>query len=83
MGIEAIIRALILEQIGTDIGKDTLLPDTDIRSIGIDSISFIKLIVAIEDFFGIEYPDDKLLLDESDTILKITDIVRSISNYAK
>lgn len=33
------------------------------ESLGMDSMSFIQLIIALESEFGIEFPDDKLLVE--------------------
>ncbi len=49
--------------------------DEDLKDYGFDSLSFIRLIVFIEDEFDIEIPDDILLLDEMDTINKIYNVI--------
>lgn len=48
---------LILEEPGV---KDFFEENDDLLQFGIDSISFIKIIVAIEDEFKIEFEDDHL-----------------------
>ena len=42
----------------------------DLETIGIDSLSFIQIIVAIEDEFECEIPDSKLIVNELNTIKK-------------
>ncbi|MFJ9413728.1 acyl carrier protein [Streptomyces sp. NPDC101227] len=37
-----------------------LTPDTDLRTLGVDSMQAIELLFAIEDTFGISLPDDEL-----------------------
>ena len=49
-------------------------------TIGIDSISFIQIVVALEDNFEIEIPDEKLMLEEMGTFNKITMVVASALN---
>lgn len=49
--------------------------DDDLTKLGMDSIAFIHIIVAIENLFGIEIPDEKLLITELDTIRKMIDVV--------
>ena len=45
--------------------------DTDIASFGIDSLTFIRLIVMLEEEFGIDFPDEHLIASETNTINKI------------
>lgn len=54
--------------------------EVDLVSLGMDSITFIRVIVALEESFGIEIPDEKLILTEMDTIEKIVDVVFAIRN---
>lgn len=44
---------------------------------GLDSVTYIKIIVDIEKEFHITFPDDKLALKESDTIYKLCTIIES------
>lgn len=34
-----------------------------VENMGMDSMSFVQLIIALESEFGIEFPDDKLVID--------------------
>ncbi len=52
--------------------------DTDLSTVGMDSIMFIRNIVAIEEVFEIEIPDDYLLISTMNTVEKITDIVKTV-----
>lgn len=55
-----------------DINEDQ--EDSNLIELGLDSISLIRIIVAIEERFGIEIPDEYLVLSEIDTINKISHI---------
>jgi amino acid adenylation domain-containing protein len=57
--VEKRIVNIILEYIDMDIA-DTVKQETDFHSLGIDSISFIKIAVAIEAQFKFEFDDDAL-----------------------
>lgn len=46
-----------------------------VDDLGIDSITFISMVVEIEERFGIEFPDDLLSLDNFRKINGIVDIV--------
>ena len=76
------ISEKVLDIIKTNIGIE-IYPwqfDEDLNVIGIDSISFIKIVVALEDNFEIEIPDEKLLMEEMGTFNKITMVVASALN---
>lgn len=52
--------------------------ETEFQQIGITSISFINIIIKVEQKYQIEFPDEKLLLSEAGTIKKIGDIVTMV-----
>ena len=83
MDTETIVKTIIIEQLKVDENKIKLLPDMDLKDIGMDSIKFIKLIVEIESAFDIEYPDDKLLITESGMLKQIVNIVNSCLNKSR
>ena len=58
--------------------KTRITVKTDLENIGMDSLKFIEAVVAIEDFFDIEFPEDKLLISEAGTLKKLYEIVASI-----
>ncbi len=45
--------------------------DTNLSSIGMSSIDFVRIIVGLEEEFDCEIPDSKLLISEMDTISKM------------
>lgn len=45
---------------------------------GLDSVSFIQLIILIEEEFNIVVPDEYLLIEQMDTIEKIEQILEKI-----
>lgn len=49
------------------------LPD-----LGMDSITFIQIIVALEERFECEIPDEKLLITEMDTVQKMIDVLQAL-----
>lgn len=53
--------------------------DSNLMDLGLDSIKFIRLVIALEDEFCIEIPDSILLLQEMDTPLKIIAIINRLS----
>jgi acyl carrier protein len=68
----------IIEIVNSNIDKVTLTLDqveVDLSQHGMDSITFIKIVVALEEVFDIEVPDEKLLITEMGTINKMVDVV--------
>ena len=51
---------------------------TNLSSIGLDSISFIKVIIDLEEAFECEIPDSKSLMSEMDTVEKIYQILTQL-----
>jgi len=43
---------------------------------GMDSITFIQIIVGLEEEFDCEIPDTKLLISEMDTVQKMFDVLQ-------
>lgn len=52
------------------------LIDEDLTNYGMESIVFIKLIVALEKYFDCEIPDEKLLVNNMNTVNKIVSILK-------
>ncbi len=52
--------------------------DDDLSELGMDSITFIKIIVGVEDEFECEIPDSKLLIGEMNTTNKILQVLKDI-----
>ena len=52
--------------------------DEALSELGMDSITFIKIIVAVEEKFECEIPDSKLLIGEMNTANKIFQVLKDI-----
>lgn len=52
--------------------------DEDLTALGVDSILFIKLIVAMEEKFDCEIPDSKLILSEMNSVTKIYEALQEV-----
>lgn len=52
--------------------------DEDLSEFGMDSITFIKIIVAVEEKFECEILDSKLLIGEMNTANKIFQVLKAI-----
>lgn len=72
------VRQKILDIINSNIENTNLQlnqADEDLVAMGIDSIKFISIVVALEETFEIEYPDDFLLITQSNTLNKLGNII--------
>lgn len=62
--------------------KDTTITSEKITQnlskLGMESITFIQIIVAIEEAFECEIPDSKLLITEMDTVEKIMNVLQTL-----
>ena len=55
--------------------------EDDLSDLGMDSITFIRIIVALEEAFDIEIPDEKLLLTEMNTISKVVKVISAVLEH--
>ena len=66
---------IIVSTIESIIGDITL--ETELASAGVDSITFIKIVVALEGEFNFEFDDEMLLITAFPTIKSMIDYVES------
>ncbi len=52
--------------------------DESLPDLGMDSISFIQIVVGLEETFDCEIPDSKLLISEMDTVQKMFDVLQEL-----
>lgn len=77
-----------IEQKVVDIIKEVLsienieeeLYDEDLKELGLDSLSFIRIIVLLEEQFECEIPETKILLTELNTVNKIIETIKILCN---
>ena len=69
------VRAIIADQLNVDAEKITM-ESSIIEDLGADSLDVVELIMALEENFGVEIPDD-----DAEKINTIGDIVNYIENH--
>lgn len=52
--------------------------EKDLSALGMDSITFIRTIVALEEEFDIEIPDEYLMLTEMNTMSRMADVISTM-----
>lgn len=66
---------VIISELDSTIGDVTL--ETSFINAGIDSITFIRIVVALESEFGFEFDDEMLLITQFPTIKSMIEYVAS------
>lgn len=75
----------MIQNLFPDSGVDKdILPYVDlIDDLGMDSITFISIVVEVEDLFGITVPDDMLLMENFRDIDGIVQIIENSKNAVR
>ena len=66
-----------------DLELDESRYEANLAELGMDSITFVQIIVEMEDRFQIEIPDEYLLFSEMDSVYKMASIVVSLTEYVE
>ena len=75
MKYENEIRKIINKIIDVTESIDEVQIDRDLREIGLTSLTFVNLIIELEDFFDISFPNEKFTMTESGTIKALCETV--------
>lgn len=70
----------ILEVVMDNMELKQLSLEAELKLLGMDSITFIKIVVAIEDEFGFEFEDEMLLSEKFPTVIALIDYVENMIN---
>jgi len=70
--IEEKVRGIIVEQLGVTAEQATL-DASFIEDLGADSLDTVELVMAFEEEFGVEVPDE-----DAEKLLKVGDVVKYI-----
>ena len=75
--IEEKVKAIIVEQLGVQ--AEEVKPEASfVDDLGADSLDTVELVMAFEEAFGIEIPDE-----DAEKIQKVKDAVAYIASHAK
>ena len=76
MSVEDKVKSIIAEQLGVEGGEVTPAASfTD--DLGADSLDIVELVMAFEEEFGIEIPDE-----DAEKIVKVSDAVQYIGEHS-
>ena len=76
--MECVNKEKILEIINNNMNENIPRSNDfnyDLEAAGLESIDFIRIVVALEETFGCEIPDEKLILGEMNTVEKIYELI--------
>ena len=77
MSVLETITQIIVDQLGVD--KSAVVPEAKfIDDLGADSLDIVELLMAVEDQFGIEVPDE-----DAEGMQTVGDIIRYIEEHMK
>ncbi len=77
MSVEDKVKSIIAEQLGVEAGEVTEGASfTD--DLGADSLDIVELVMAFEEEFGLEIPDE-----DAEKIVKVSDAVSYIAEHPK
>ena len=75
--IDQKVKDIVVEQLG--VNADQVTPEAKfIEDLGADSLDTVELIMALEEEFGIEVPDE-----EAEKLVSVGDVIRYIEDNAK
>jgi acyl carrier protein len=77
MAVEKKVKEIVAEQLGKDANEVTN-EASFIDDLGADSLDIVELVMAMEDEFGIEIPDE-----EAEKIKTVKDVIEYIKANAK
>ncbi len=71
------VKKIIVDQLGVD--EANVTPEASfIEDLGADSLDIVELIMALEEEFGVEIPDE-----DAEKIVTVRDAIKYISEHAK
>ena len=77
MSVEKRVKEIVAEQLGKD-ESEVKSESSFIDDLGADSLDIVELVMAMEDEFGIEIPDE-----DAEKIKTVKDVVEYIKGHAK
>ncbi len=76
-GVEEKVKQIIVDQLGVE-AEDVIRPSSFVDDLGADSLDRVELIMALEETFGMEIPDE-----DAEKIVTVQDAVDYIQKNAK
>lgn len=72
------IRAVVAKHARLSVDANTLSEDSDLYEAGLTSLTTVNLMLAIEDAFNIEFPDNKLGRKTFESIRSMSEVIEEL-----
>ncbi|GAA2496217.1 acyl carrier protein [Streptomyces thermolineatus] len=72
------VRKVLLSALGASVDVSRVGPGTDLWEAGMDSLLSVSLLVALEDEFDVEFPDELLTRETFSSVERITAAVSTL-----
>jgi len=77
MSVADKVKSIIVENLGVD--EDEVTPDASFQEdLGADSLDVVELVMALEEQFGVEIPDE-----DAEKITRVKEAIEYIETHAK
>ena len=76
-GVEERVKRIVQDQLGVE-GEDVSISSSFVDDLGADSLDRVELVMAFEEAFGIEIPDE-----DAEKIRTVQDAIDYIGKHAK
>ena len=77
MAVADKVKSIIVENLGVD--EDEVTPDASFQEdLGADSLDVVELVMALEEQFGVEIPDE-----DAEKITRVREAIEYIETHAK
>ena len=73
------IRTILAKHASLSVDANTLTEDSDLFAAGLTSLTTVNLMLALEDAFDIEFPDNKLGRKTFESIRAISEVIEEIA----
>ncbi len=72
------VRKVLFSVLGGSVDASAVGPDTDLWESGLDSLLSVSLMVALEDEFDVEFPDEMLTRGTFSSVRRISDGIATL-----
>lgn len=72
------VRDIVVKHAKLSAGPEQLAPTTDLYEVGLSSLTTVHLMLALEDHFGVEFPDRLLSRKTFESVLSISEAIEEL-----
>ncbi|SDT83343.1 Acyl carrier protein [Streptomyces sp. TLI_053] len=76
------VRTVVVAALAPDVPLTDLRPDQDLWTAGMDSMASVRVMLAVEETFGIEFPEEALTRETLASVTAIATALRDLAGPA-